>query len=163
MNIFVLDLQPMRAAQYHCDKHVVKMILESAQLLCTAHHEAGSATKIMYKPTHVNHPCAKWVRGNAARYRWLYALYVQLCDEYTYRYGKVHLTDTKLRRPLFRLPKTMRDDSHLQSYNVDGFALAMPDKYKDFDSAVRSYRAYYMGEKRDLAEWTKRGAPDWWE
>lgn len=60
MNIFYLDKDPKLCAQYHCDKHVVKMILESAQLLCTAVNEAAGKEVAPYKSTHVNHPCSIW-------------------------------------------------------------------------------------------------------
>lgn len=197
MNIFVLDLVPRKAAQYHCDSHANKMVLESAQLLSTCHrvlrgvrgivkveakdgtvreterwlmpehgersgmwaHERGP----LYWASHENHPCGKWLRtGNAARYRWLFALYVQLGAEYTHRFEKQHMS-MELEHVLRRLPRSMRDDSHLQSYDVDGFALAMPDEYKDFKSAVQSYRDYYVGEKQHLAVWTKREQPGWWK
>lgn len=163
MNIFVLDLQPRAAAQAHMDKHVVKMILEYAQLLCAAHHLVGEPLSCMYKLTHANHPCTKWVCMSAANYRWLYALFCELGREYTHRYGKVHKSVQKLSRTLVVLPTSMRNDAHLQSYDVENFALAMPDEYKDLKSAVQSYRAYYMGAKRKLASWTNRNQPEWWK
>ena len=65
MNIFVLDNDPFKAAEYQCDKHVVKMVLETAQLLCSAHETAP------YKRTHYNHPCAIWTRSSLSNYMWL--------------------------------------------------------------------------------------------
>ena len=101
MNIFYLDSRPHVAAKDHCDKHVVKMILESAQMLCTAHRELdGDVPDVFYKSTHKNHPSTIWARSKAGNYRWLYDLFVSLCDEYTYRYGKVHLSDKKFRASL---------------------------------------------------------------
>ncbi len=163
MNVFVLHLEPHKAAQMHNDRHVCKMIVEYAQLMSTAHHKAGSAKDIMYKATHPNHPCNKWVRRDAANYRWLYALFCNLCDEYTYRYDKVHKTDKKLRKILSKLPANLLDDAHKTSRDVTGFALAMPDQYKDFNSAVRSYRYYYRCDKQHIAHWTRRGKPEWWQ
>ena len=160
MNIFVLDTDPEQCARDHCDKHVVKMILESAQLLSTAHHVLGNrAGPNIYKRTHVNHPCAKWVRGNAARYRWLYRLFASLCREYTARYGKRHASE-RLLYPLTKLPRDIPNTC--EPYKVDGFVLAMPDEYKDYSSATKSYRAYYMGEKQAIAMWAHSERPDWW-
>lgn len=194
MNIFVLDTRPHVAAIYHNDSHCNKMVLESAQLLCTAHrvkrgvkgivkrklpdgtiqerekyimpehgehsgmweHERGP----LYWANHINHPCAVWTRSTAARYRWLYALYVNLCREFTHRRKKVHKSQ-ELITILHALPRRMRVDSHLQSYDCGGFVLAMPDEYK-CNSAVESYRAYYRGDKRPLATWTHRPVPNWW-
>ena len=91
MNIFFLSLDPAEAARLHCDKHVVKMILESCQLLYCAHWMCGTIMPSnAYKKTHPNHPCAKWVRESQANYRWLCRLGLELCGEYTFRYGKHH-------------------------------------------------------------------------
>lgn len=161
MNIFILDLVPRIAAQAHCDKHVVKMILESAQILSTVHSLQGSHTTNMYKPTHINHPCTKWAGRRAANYRWLFGLYMELCREYTYRYGKTHKCE-RMKWDLFKLPRNLREDSDEQAYMVTGFALAMPDEYKDVTSAVRSYRTYYVNDKAYMAKWTRRAPPEWW-
>ena len=115
MNIFYLDNDPVRAAKAHCDMHVVKMILEYAQLLSTAHrlldgkligkkYELDRYNDVIYKATHRNHPSAVWARSNSVHYEWLYSLFIACCNEYTERYGKVHATDTKLRTILARLP-----------------------------------------------------------
>ena len=91
MNLFYLHPDPTVAAQMQCDKHVVKMLLETAQMLCTAHHEVdGSrAPKRLYKSAYKNHPSTRWVRADAYHYEWAYKHFAALCDEYTYRYGKV--------------------------------------------------------------------------
>src|ERR1700761_7698925 len=93
MNIFVLDLDPKTCAKYHCDKHVVKMILETAQLLCNAQRKCGINPKIrieLYKETHKNHPCSIWASQSIKNYEWLSTLGIFLCDEYTERYNKIH-------------------------------------------------------------------------
>ena len=90
MNIFYLDHDPRLAAQYHCDKHVVKMILESAQLLCTAVNIRAGGQVSPYKTTHVNHPCSIWVRQNSANAMWVWYLLCYLNAEYSFRYGKLH-------------------------------------------------------------------------
>ena len=71
MNIFYIDTCPVKAAQMQCDKHVVKMVLESAQMLCTAHHSFWQHD-VPYKPTHRNHPSAVWARSNSKHYDWLF-------------------------------------------------------------------------------------------
>ena len=90
MNIFYLDKNPTKCAQYHCDKHVCKMVIEVAQLLCTSHWMSGSEAP--YRKTHVNHHSNKWVRESLSNYKWLCELGMELCKEYTYRYGKIHKT-----------------------------------------------------------------------
>ena len=104
MNIFYLSHDPVKAAQVQYNKHVVKMILETAQLLCTAHHELGSPINIPYKATHKNHPSAIWVRSSAEAYMWAYEHMLALGAEYTKRYGKEHLTIAKCRDVLYILP-----------------------------------------------------------
>ena len=163
MNIFALDNNPRIAAEYHCDKHVVKMILESAQLLSTAHRvldgdELADFNR-MYKATHKNHPSAIWVRASAANYEWTWELLVWLCKEYTYRYGKVHKVErVKLMILLGKPPRNISWDT---GSAVSDFALAMPDDCK-FSDSVESYRAYYNKHKHTIAKWNKtREAPYW--
>lgn len=162
MNIFVLSYDPVEAAMMQCDKHVVKMILESAQLLSTAHHEFDSPYKDKcYRPTHKNHPCAKWVRESLSNYSWLYHHMLALGDEYTERYGKIHKT-IRERAPVLGIPPP-----GIPTVGPTQFPLCMPDEYKIYDDVgdpdvVGSYRAYYMGEKRSFATW-KTSPPDWWE
>ena len=145
MNIFVLDENPSLAAKYHCDKHVVKMILESAQMLSTINPSPSS-----YKPTHKNHPCTLWAAASFNNYQWLYRLALALGDEYTYRYGKVH----KSIGVILSLP----NPKHLPNTPRTPFALAMPDQYKSA-CAIESYRAYYVNEKKDILKYTKRAIP----
>lgn len=175
MNIFYLDTDPKVSAQMMHDKHVVKMILETAQLLSTAHRvldgtpyiDSSSGRKIkrwslskvrlensLYKATHINHPSAVWSRVNSGNYHWLYEHFVALCDEYTYRYGKVHATDTKLRDVLLMEPE------NIPSGGITQMPQAMPDKYKNSDS-VTAYRSYYIGEKKQQSKYTKRNSPIW--
>jgi hypothetical protein len=157
MNIFYLSEDAKVAATYHNDKHVVKMILESAQLLCTAHRLLDESTnEKLYKATHKNHPSAQWVRLSLHNYNWLYDLFCNLCDEYTFRYGKVHLTDTKLRELLKQPPKNIPNVPFTQPPQ------AMPEQYRTSDS-ILSYRNYYKFEKNHLAAWSKRSIPDWYK
>lgn len=154
MNIFVLDEKPWIAAEYHCDKHVVKMILETAQMLSTAHHvlDGDKAIDGIYRKTHVNHPCSIWARETTSNYQWLLDLGFQLCFEYTRRYGKRHKTQDVLN-------KLVRWPDNLKGGKLTPFALAMPDEYKDNDP-VASYQRYYRYEKRNIAEYKHSKTPD---
>ena len=157
MNIFYLDSDPVVAAQMECDRHVVKMVLESAQMLSTAHRELDdNVPDILYKSAHKNHPSTLWTRSNASHYAWHYDHFIALCDEYTHRYGKVHASDTKLRDVLAKLPRNITCGEFTQPPQC------MPDQYKCNDS-VTAYRNYYKGDKARFAEWNKsRPAPNWW-
>lgn len=158
MNIFALSRNARRAARYHGNKHVVKMILESAQLLCTAHRALDGSEAVggapLYKLTHRNHPCAVWARASSGNYEWLYELFCALCEEYTFRYGRTHACWTKLGRALAEPPK------HIPEGAMTEFALAMPEAFRRGD-AVESYRLYYREAKRELCEWKGREAPEW--
>ena len=147
MNIFYLDKCPEKAARLQYNKHVVKMILESAQMLCTAHHHYGNGDKVPYKKAHYNHPSTIWVRENAYNYMWLYKHMVALGNEYTKRYGKEHLTITKCFDPLFRLPPGIQIPKPLTHTQPPQ---CMPDEYKD-KCSVQAYWNYYIGEKHIVA------------
>ena len=124
MNIFYLHDDPRLAASYVYDKHKVKMILESAQMLCTAHHVFGNGNNVPYKQAHLNHPSTIWVRDNTHHYYWLYEHMLALGNEYTKRYGKIHLTITKCAEPLLHPPTGM------QTKDFELPPQCMPDEYK---------------------------------
>jgi hypothetical protein len=154
LNIFILDTNVELCAQYHNDKHVVKMILESAQMLSTANRSTGLDEG--YKATHVNHPCNKWLRESLANWLWLRDLVWELHEEWRYRYD----------HPSTKTHKSMAVVAYLSIPNLPDisrtpFALAMPDEYK-CDDPVKAYRDYYMKDKSHLAGWRKRGEPEWW-
>lgn len=157
MNIFVLSFDVIQCAEEMVDAHVVKMILEYCQLLSTAHHVLDSApeTDIIYKPTHKNHPCAKWVRESSGNYYWLTGMLKALLYEYTYRYNKVHACSRLLRYFEENLPET------IPSGNMTPFALAMPDECKVHGDPVTSYRNYYIHSKQKLFKWKNRQRPSW--
>jgi len=154
MNIFVLDTDPQKAAKYHCDKHVIKLVVEAAQMLCTAIRCYGISNDKLYKSTHLKHPCTQWVIESRSNAEWLLQLSFALCTEYTLRYGKVHKTLDVL---------TEIADNQLllciSDIGMTPFAQAMPEQYKCEDP-VRAYRAYYIGEKKSFAKW-KNKMPDW--
>lgn len=175
MNIFYLDSDPVECAKQHCDKHVVKMIIEYAQLLCTAHRIIdgemyvgktktgrnvkrwllkGTREESLYKASHVNHPSAVWARACMKNYMWLFKLFAACCDEYTHRYGKVHLTDQKFRR-ILRAPP-----NNIALTELTEIPQAMPDHCK-MPSPIDAYRKYYVVEKQRFAKWTNRQTPEW--
>lgn len=179
MNIFALHLDPKVCAQMHVDKHVVKMILEYSQLLSTAHRvldgkegiDASSGRRIkrwkldnsisdnlLYKATHVNHPSAIWARESKANYQWLASLLVELCNEYTYRYGKVHKCEEigLVKWFVQNVPKNISNKPFAQP------TPAMPEQYKVKGDSVKSYRNYYVGDKQRMASWKSRQVPEWW-
>lgn len=187
MNIFPIERteltlipDPVESARSQCNKHVVKMPLESAQMLCTAHRLLdGEIVKvenkrgklvdynyhreyddILYRVAHKSHPCTLWTMETVANYMWHYKHFTALCDEYTYRYGKVHLSDTKLRQILKQPPKAIPQG------DMTEFALAMsnnPECIIEGD-AIQSYRNYYMSKqsKFDMV-WSKRDVPVWFK
>ena len=144
MNIFYLDKCPEKAARLQYNKHVVKMILESAQILCTAHHHYGHSDNVPYKKAHYNHPSTIWARDNCENYAWLYRHMIALGKEYTKRYGKTHLTITKCKEPLGSTPPDMPWLGFTQPPQC------MPDKYKD-KCSIQAYWNYYIGEKHVVA------------
>jgi hypothetical protein len=153
MNLFYLDRDPVEAARMQCDRHVVKMILETAQMLSTAHLELDGI-QVAYKATHKNHPSTVWVRSSAAAYAWAFKHLMGLSDEYTRRYGKVH--------------KTIRENAIALSVppvNIDVQAAfveppqCMYDECKR-DDTVLAYQVYYNA-KAD--EWAAKGRPMTWE
>ena len=181
MNIFVLDDNALVAAEYMCDKHIPKMIVETTQLLCTAHrcldgtewtdytkngrrikrwkHETDSdpSTPMLYKAAMVNHPCNVWLRESNENYMWLSLHGVQLLSEFRKRYENVHGSTRVLGWCALNRPKNIPDTEQTP------FAQAMPDEYKDPTDAVNAYRNYYVGDKARFAKWEKKNnEPYWW-
>jgi len=178
MNIFYLHNDVNKCAELHNDKHVVKMILEYAQLLSTAHRVLDGTQSVvvsktnrkqtryvlsdereyaLYRSTHANHPSAIWVRQSYENYEWLYQLFVAVLKEYTYRYGRTHATERlvgQLYTPPTNIPKGV------------GFTEpppAMPEEYRVKNNSIQSYINYYVGAKKHLANWKKRTIPSWYE
>ena len=151
MNIFAVDTDPKIAAQQLCDKHVVKMILESAQMLCSVFPNGDAP----YRRAFYNHPCTKWARESAENYEWLLDHAYAMCQEYTRRYGKVHKS----------LDAISWCGSNYHKLNIPRkgltkFAQALPEQYKN-SCGVTAYRADYNGEKAYFAKWSKRETPSW--
>lgn len=181
MNVFYLSHDPIIAAQEHCDKHVVKMIIEYAQMLSTAHrmcdgtkirvpsnsgkrmvdyyaHPEEWKEVLLYKAVHHNHPSTKWVRSTNNNYTWMYCCWWALCKEYTYRYGKVHSTETLLKNVLINPPKNIEVGYKTQPPPAMSH---YPECIVEGDS-VASYHKYYRIAKKEFARWTKREIPQWY-
>jgi len=156
MNIFVLDIDTKKCAEYHSNSHVIKMVLESAQLLCGVHHVTNSNYIIPYGLSHKNHPCAIWARECMENYNWLCDLGIELSEEYTHRYGKRHKSQDIIEWAMVHKPNLRVNGS------ITTFALAMPDECK-IGNAVDSYRQYYIAEKRSFAKWKEREIPFWFK
>ena len=157
MNIFYLDKDPELAAIYQYNKHVVKMILESAQMLCTAHHCYGDAEQkanVPYKQAHLNHPSTIWARRSKSTYMWLYRHMIQLGKEYYVRYGKQHLTITKCKNFLATPPRHIQGDDWVQPPQ------AMPDVFKR-DCAIHAYWLYYTYDKAHICNQAKEKLYDY--
>jgi len=182
MNIFILDKDPVKAAQLQCDKHIVKMVLESAQMLSTAHRVLdGKLTKIpsksgkttvkgwvlpderdqlLYKAVHVGHPCTVWTMESNNNYTWHYVHFKALAEEFEYRYGKQHKSWVDLKDVLRELPR------NIPVHYLTPFKLAMgaaPECINPSDP-VGSYRAFYQTKQdRFSMDWTKRDIPEWFQ
>ena len=165
MNIFVLDENPIRAAEMMCDKHIPKMVVESAQMMASAVRRWGATDDVMpltkagkpYKGGYPNHPCTVWAGDTFGNFSWVNDHAIALCDEYTYRFGKVHACDD----PITTLWRVGIDWVGEDDLTTTPFALAMPDEYRD-DDAVQAYRAYY--HSKHFAKWEKgTPAPEWWQ
>lgn len=156
MNIFYIDRDPVKAAKWLVDSHVVKMVLEGAQMLSTAHFVIdGAQIPGTYTPTHINHPCSIWVRQSYFNYRWLYNHTMAIAAEYTHRYGKVHKTAQTVMPLLKPAPQNIDD-----IYSTDP-PLCMPDEYKISSDAVESYRYFYTHGKKHLHKWKNANPPHW--
>jgi hypothetical protein len=156
VNIFVLDRDPQAAALAHCDTHVVKMILETTQILCTVRHQAGDPVPDGYKPTHANHPCTKWAAASLANYNWLHLLLFWLHAEYEHRYpGKVHAS--------WRLLIPLAPSLPMEGGTMTPFVFAGPESCIR-PTIVESYQALYQLKQTTMKvpmRWTKASRPEW--
>tara|TARA_R110002020_G_scaffold216353_6_gene423985 strand:- start:6848 stop:7360 length:513 start_codon:yes stop_codon:yes gene_type:complete len=165
VNIFVLDENPIRAAEMMCDKHIPKMVVESAQMMASALRRHDVTDERMpltksgtpYKGGYQHHPCTLWVGDTYTNFDWLASHAIALCVEYTHRFGKQHACEDAICHM-----NAMHVDgfSHLNGDRLTPFAQAMPDEFKHED-VVKAYRAYY--HSKQFAKWEKgTHAPDWW-
>ena len=175
MNIFYLSNCPVAASKYLLDKHIVKMPLETVQLLSTAHRVLDGERKqiirngrkktvfslpshlddLFYSATHINHPSCVWTRSSVANYRWLYSYLVAMCEEYTSRYGK---TFAFVKSGL--VDALQMEPTNIVMGDFSAPLLAMPEHYKNND-AIEAYRQYYAGDKWRFAKWKHGDIPEW--
>jgi hypothetical protein len=176
VNIFYIDEDPVVAAQWMVDRHVVKMILESCQLLSTAHRyldgtqvngksASGRNAKrwvlqdardnVLYQATHINHPSAVWCRESVENYNWLVEHMFALMAEYTYRYGKTHKCQGDLSYMLQSPP------NNLKKYDMTPMPSCMDDKYIVSNDPILNYRNYYKFGKTSMHNWKNRNPPKW--
>ena len=152
MNIFVVDTNPTIAAQQLCDKHIIKMITESVQMLSWAMISVGLEGPYK-KDRHWNHPCSKWTRASLANYIWLYNHADEIGNEYSRRYGKYHLAHWKLHNKIER-------EIGLPNTGLTEFANCTP--YKEMNNIVEAYRKFYIEEKSRFAKWNKGTPIPYW-
>lgn len=152
MNIFYLDEDPEKCAQYQVDRHVVKMAVESTQILCSVYFKTGEDYLSPYKKTHLNHPCCKWAAESLSNWLWLRELGLALCREYTYRYDKIHKCESVINSLV--LPS-------LPDIGKTEVPLVMDEVYITDGDAVDSYRNYYRYGKVGVFGWKRRGIPQW--
>lgn len=166
MNIFAVDESPFKAAEALCDKHVVKMILESCQLLSTwaylKHPEHYDSTKF-YKPTHKNHPCTQWLLESDANVWWLLDHTSELCFQYRLRYGKSHASSQILTNILYSVPVDLLETYSLPvRRHITPFKQCMPEQYRIPGNPIQAYRNYMVAEKSRFAKWKLGNKPEWW-
>lgn len=182
MNIFFLDRDHKICAQQHCDKHVVKMIIEYAQLLSTAHRildgnmyldktANGRNIKrwklddyrdpVLYKASHINHPSAVWARQSFEHYQWLWNMAYELCQEYRHRYGGT--TDKQHKTSLVIQKLSYAPDNLSRSAGWVDPPQAMPEDAKVPGDTITAYRNYYKLHKARFAKWTNREVPSWYK
>jgi hypothetical protein len=158
MNIFVLDKSQLNNVQYYIDAHVIKQVLETAQILCTVRHSIGDHNA-EYRATHIHHPCTIWAGQSSKNYEWLCELGLTIAQEYSYRYGKDHKSADIILDCYNSIPDIPGE--------LTDSPTCMADKFIISNSLVDNYRNYYINDKvfdksgNLMAKWTKRSRPDW--
>ena len=155
MNIFHLDKDPILCARWLCDKHCVKMVLETAQMLCTAYQRHYGLKDDLYKPAYPNHPMTRWVGDSGENFFFTIKLFGHLADEYQYRYNKIHLSSKTI-----LLLHSKYKDWHSWKTPFTNPPLCMPDEYKIGDY-IESYKKYYIGAKKYMAKYNYSEPPHW--
>lgn len=153
MNMFAIDIDPVKAAIQLHNRHIVKMILESAQMLSTTRIWYGDSNPVLYKSCFEFHPCTIWVRKSLSNYIWLLEHFKVLCQEYTFRYLKIHGSQNLLEAFNAPFPKPFLD------FGLTSFAITMPEEFVLKDP-IQSYRFYYLNRKISGNFWTKRSRED---
>ena len=180
MNIFVLDTDPKKCAEYHCDRHISKMCVEHCQILGSIAYTARGITRKKditqdfinrhfrgfprknqdgspkpYGIGYKNHPCTQWAAASHMNYKWLCLLTLEMCKEYTNRYKRKHACEAICTWYYENAP-------NLTLTSMTPFAQAMPDDVKNQDP-VKAYRDYYKKYKAKFAKWAYSEEPEWWK
>jgi hypothetical protein len=161
MNLFVLDSDPVKAAQLNCDVHTSKMILESAQILSTTFHLQG--IEAPYKASHVNHPTSKWVRESRANFDWTVKHGIALYEEKLYRTGKGHKSVEVIEwaKQNAHLLKFEKQEQTTFAIAISDTMLCRKDPNFNLDNPVECYKLYYKHDKRHIGKWKNRPVPEW--
>lgn len=149
MQIFMLDKDPIQNAKYYCDKHM-KIILEAAQMLCTVVNDTDGISP--YKSTHRKHPITLWASKSLSNWRWIRSFVAVLNEEKKFRYGTDHKS---------ALVAASLIEPNIPDIGLTPFPMAMPDIYKHKNNLIKSYRKYYICEKRHFCTWKNRPVPHW--
>lgn len=154
MQIYYLDNDPIKSAEYHTDIHLNKMLTESLQILSTVCHIHNQSNLAVYRKTHEFHPSVQWCAESIDNYLWLYDMTKALYDEYKYRYGtdKTHLAGEKFKN--LGIP-------YIKQEGLTPIRYGFKDSRYHFDDRVEGYRQYLINEKSHILKYTKREIPKW--
>jgi len=159
VNIFAVQLCPAESASDLCDQHIVKMPIETAQMVSTNLCLLGLPHD--YKPCYQNHPCTIWARKSYENFNWLISHGLALCYTYSQRYKRVHKSQRVIQNALKTLKEALVDGViEFPEDSLTPFAQAMPEQYKS-DNAIEAYRNYYKAEKMGFARWKHSSKPSW--
>lgn len=166
MNLFILSVSPKETAEAMFDCHIVKIILEAVQMLCTAKlllDPEDPTNEKLYKLCHKNHPVSIWVRKSFANYMWTLKLVHEMHNEWQFRYNHSRDTCHKSYLVAYHLLTHPPPKDKFECKGLTLFAQAMPDEYRVPNDPVQAYKLYYMSDKKKrLAKWTKRSPPSWY-
>jgi Pyrimidine dimer DNA glycosylase len=166
MNIFAVSRHPRKCARALDDKRLNKMILETAQILCTVINEREGSQVTQYRSSHVNHPITKWAMSSDDHVRWLYDLGIAYGKEIMYRFGRKHACHLVLEGLTFRWP-WIEDAPEFMCGDVEFHngarhkGLGLDFTHLPVHEAYREYlKARWPNDKRKPV-WTKRSPPSW--
>jgi hypothetical protein len=161
MNLFILDEDVVLSAQYHCDKHIVKMPTETAQMISFVYHDKEFWNEeipdfiMQFSKTHYKHPCSIWIRESLSNFIYACKLGIELYKEYQYRYNK----PDKHKRAIDIFNFAIANPPKIKDKGLTKYAMAMDIQYIKFDSPIENYRCYYKEGKKHLLNWKNRKTP----
>lgn len=161
MQIFILDENIEKNVQYYCDKHIIKILTEICQIMCTIYQKNTiykNLPKFIYKSTHEKHPCVLWGSESLENFKYCINLAEAIYNEYQYRYNRPDKHSKAI--TIINYLKKYYITIPFKKYNLTSFVQVMPEKYKKLNP-IKAYRDYYINEKSHLFKWTKRNKPYW--